>query len=324
MSHPLAAHAGVRRLVTAAAAAPSVHNTQPWRFRRRGDEVMELHVDIDRLLHVIDQRGRAMHISCGAALFNLRLAARVAGYQPLVWSLPDLLDEPTLLASVRIAAGRPPTLAEAALYAAIRERRTSRVPFSARPVSREIMDRLVAAADREGATLHLPSPRASARVLGLVAAADHDLAADPAYRAELANWTLGEGRSDGVPWYAFGPRPSGRGLPLRDFGLIRALYGRLAEDFGAPPRIALLTTEGDRPEDWLHAGQALQRVLLTATCHGVSASFMTQPLDVQDMCRNEGIPQPLDRIQMIIRFGYGPAVPGTPRRPYREVLDRAA
>ena len=68
----LAGHAGF--LVAAAARAPSVHNTQPWRFRA-GPDAVELWTDPRRKLRA-DPSGREMLISCGAALFGLRLVIR--------------------------------------------------------------------------------------------------------------------------------------------------------------------------------------------------------------------------------------------------------
>ena len=94
MYRPLADDGIVRRLLAAAAAAPSIHNTQPWRFRIAGHDLVEVHGDPDRMLWVADPRGRALHLSCGAALLNLRLAIRVSGVKPLVWALPDPAGEP--------------------------------------------------------------------------------------------------------------------------------------------------------------------------------------------------------------------------------------
>src|SRR5262252_8165460 len=107
MYRPLADAGIARRIVEAAGAAPSIHNTQPWRFRVVGDDMVEVHGDPDRMLWVADPCGRALHLSCGAALFNLRLAIRAAGAKPLVWPLPDPRGEPTLLASVQLGDGRP-------------------------------------------------------------------------------------------------------------------------------------------------------------------------------------------------------------------------
>lgn len=321
MPHPFATHVGVRRLVTAAVAAPSVHNTQPWLFRLDRDaSVLELHADPDRALPVMDPGGRALHISCGAALLNLRLAIRSTGHRPLVERFPDPGRHPTLLASVRAVDATMPSPGQSELYATIPFRRTNRGPFGKRRVPQVVRDELVAAAQEEGAMLALPGPQTTAYLLSLIAAADARLTADPAYRAELASWTPGRTRGDGIPWYAFGPRPSGRGLPLRDFGLSGPAAGRTPDDFAARPQLGVLLTRGDGPRDWLLAGQALQRVLLTAARRGVSASLLTQLLDGRGAATSG--PRPHGHIQAVIRFGYGQPVPGTPRRPFPEVLER--
>jgi nitroreductase len=148
MYRPLADDGMVRRIVAAAAAAPSIHNTQPWRFRIVGDDLMEVHSDPDRVLWVADARGRALHLSCGAALFNLRLAIRASGAKPLVWPLPDPGREPTLIASVRLGEGRPPERAERELYESIWQRHTSRVPFSGKPIPDPVALCLERAAER--------------------------------------------------------------------------------------------------------------------------------------------------------------------------------
>lgn len=162
--------------------APSMHNTQPWRFRvSRADQTIELYADPSRMLKYGDPQGRAVHIACGAALFNLRLAVAVGGREPVVRLLPDWFEE--------------------------------------------------------------------------------------------------------------------------------------------TPQLAVLSTAGGTRKDWMHAGQALQRVLLTATAHGIAAAPLTQPLETADawLVRDprEGVEQP----QMILRLGYGLPVSATPRRPVGDVLD---
>jgi nitroreductase len=130
---PLAEDGVVRMLIGAAGAAPSIHNTQPWRFRVTGD-LIEVHGDPGRMLWVADPRGRALHLSCGAALFNLRLAIRMLAAKPLVWPLPDPQHEPTLLASVQLQPSRPATSAEREMFEMIGQRHSSRaVPLPPDP-----------------------------------------------------------------------------------------------------------------------------------------------------------------------------------------------
>src|SRR6266699_1346167 len=95
-------------LVATAARAPSVQNTQPWRFRA-GRHWIELHVDPGRQLRV-DPLGREVLISCGAALFGL------------------------LLARVSFGAAERLTAGERRLLDALPHRHTHRGPFSGAPL----------------------------------------------------------------------------------------------------------------------------------------------------------------------------------------------
>src|SRR2546430_15982767 len=89
------------RLIEAAVAAPSIHNSQPWQFvARPGDGVIEIYADPARTLRRGDPHGRAVHIACGSALFNLRLAIARAGHQPVA-RLPPSPRDPPLLPSAR-------------------------------------------------------------------------------------------------------------------------------------------------------------------------------------------------------------------------------
>jgi hypothetical protein len=116
------------RLVATAARAPSVHNTQPWRFRASRDTI-DLLADRSRKMPRIDPAGREMLISCGAALFGLRLAIRELGYLPDVQLLPDPAQT-DLLARVRCGAAAPITPAEQPMLTAMPYRHTHRGPFT--------------------------------------------------------------------------------------------------------------------------------------------------------------------------------------------------
>lgn len=312
----------VRRLIEAAAAAPSIHNTQPWRFRVCGD-VIEMHGDPSRMLWVADPLGRALHLSCGAALFNLRLAIRMAGARPLIWPLPDPAGEPTLLASVQLTEGRAPTPQEREMAEAIQLRHSSRAPFSGRPLPEPVQIGLEQEAGYEFAVLRMLSPRDAALVLQLAGAAEASLATDFDHRVELAEW-VGTTGEDGIPASALGSRPDRQPAPVRDLGYAAPNAVRPEGSFERQPQLGVLSTARDEPGDWLRAGQALQRVLLAATRHGVATSLLYQPIELGDMEHREGGWWPWPECpQIIIRFGYGPRGADTPRRQVAAILDQA-
>jgi nitroreductase len=310
----------VQELVRAAVAAPSMHNAQPWRFRvRPGLRVIELHADPARMLPYVDPRGRGMHIGCGAALFNLRLAAAVAGYQAVVEPFPDP-DQPLLLAAAGFTGPYRADPAERELYAAIPQRRTNRGPFSDQPLPPGVQAELAEAAGREDAILHMLDHEETVRVLHLAADAECGQLADPAYRAELARWVGGQRDRDGIPDSALGPRAAAGLTPVRDLTPARPAPVRYAS-FEATPQLAVLSTRSGAPADWLRAGQAVQRVLLTAAARGVETTPLTQPLETADSWLARDPRSGIEEPQMILRLGYGRPVPPTPRRPVHEVLD---
>lgn len=305
----------LRELLAAAVRAPSMHNTQPWRFLvAEADGLIELSVDRDRMLAVADPTGRAAHIACGAALLNLRVAAAAARWRPDVRLQPDLA-RPLLLAEIRLAEQHEPTARERELSAAIPVRQTNREPFSGQPVPPGIRADLAEAARHEGATLRFPDDNETARLLTLVADAERAQLADPDWRDELARWAGGPRDRDGVPGRALGPQSPTGTEPVRDFGQ----HDRYAW-FEEHPQLAVLSVRASGPPGWLKAGQALERTWLTATSRGISASPLTPPLEdaraweVHDPQARVGHPQ------MILRLGYGvPIGPGAPRRPVDDV-----
>jgi len=139
-------------LIATAARAPSVQNTQPWRFRV-GEYVIELYADPGRKLK-LDPVGREMLISCGAALFGLRLAVRSLGYLPVVEPLPDPA-RPRLLARLTLGAAEPITPRERQLLEALPHRHTHRGPWASGPLPPGLLAGLQHDALAEGAQLAL-------------------------------------------------------------------------------------------------------------------------------------------------------------------------
>ncbi|MCC5033861.1 nitroreductase family protein [Streptomyces sp. WAC 00631] len=329
----------VTDLVREATAAPSMHNAQPWRFRHRpGSRTVELRGDPERAMPHADPDHRALHLGCGAALFNLRVAAAGEGLRPGVRLLPDPSD-PGLLASVHLTGtdgagpeeggrarpGTDPGLAE--LRPAIPLRHTSRSPFTDRRIPEDLRARLAEAARAEGADLAFPGIWHLRSVLSLVQDAEGRSGTDPGLRAELERWIrtgadVSARAGDGVPDYAFGPRPYGGRATVRDFAGRDAPPDREQAVFETSPQLALLGTAEDRPADWLRAGQAMERVLLLATREGLVSSLTSQALEWPDLRWLVRDPQTsMGVVQMVIRLGYGPTGPQTPRRPVEEVLD---
>ncbi len=150
----------------AAALAPSVHNSQPWRLRISPGRVDVL-LDPARRLTAADPTGREAWISMGAAILNLRVAVLAAGRVPMTRLLPDP-GEPDLAATVVVGGPYRPDGTVRALSTAIPGRRTNRRPFREVPVRDEVLDRLRDAARAEGATLVVADPGARESVLGLV------------------------------------------------------------------------------------------------------------------------------------------------------------
>ncbi|WP_327727005.1 nitroreductase family protein [Streptomyces sp. NBC_00487] len=312
--------ATVESLLAAAVAAPSIHNTQPWRFRLdRDSQVLEVHSEPARTLPLADPMHRAQYLSVGAALFNLRLAAVHRGWRPEVRLLPDP-HVPGLLAAVRLtgpltADDQP---CDPGLHEAIARRHTSRMPFTGRPVPEPIVAEMAAAARAGGARLHVPDIAGTRRLLRLTAAAEARHHAHPGRTAETLAWINppGAGAPYGIPVTALGPPDAAGRMPMRDFtGALPALR-RPALWFERHVQLALLWTSHDRREDWLRAGQALQYVLLTATARGLRTSLLHQAMEWPDLRTAMALPRPRRcHPHVLIRFGYGPEGAGTPRGP---------
>ncbi|MEV4865082.1 Acg family FMN-binding oxidoreductase [Streptomyces ossamyceticus] len=310
-------------MVSAAVAAPSIHNTQPWRFRFDPDTVtLEVRAVADRGLRHLDPMGRALHLSVGCALLNLRLAVAHFGREPITRLLPRP-DEPDLLATVRLG-GPVRNAAAPRLYEALWRRHSSRFPFSEAPLPGAVAAELVEAAHREGALLSRPGPGGTERVLRLFRDAERRNTADPDRAAESRRWVHEPNAAAlGMPPAAIGPQDFWERMPLRDFGAHRRPSVLATRPFEKRPSIAVLSTAHDRRSDWLRAGQALQRVLLVATAHGLRASLLHQALEWPDL-RERVVPwadAPRAHAQMVIRLGYGPEGPPSPRRPARQALD---
>ena len=318
----------VTGLVAAATAAPSLHNAQPWRFRyRTATAVFELRPDLSRAMPRTDPDHRGLHLGCGAAVFNLRVAAAHAGLHTDTRILPAPTD-PMLLATVAVTGSGPADPELARLQPAVARRHTSRHPFEDRAVPGALAHALAQAARLEGAQLDFPDPWHVEALLDHIHDVEGRDSLEPDRYEDVRRWTrVGEHDTasavDGVPDYAFGPRRTGGRAPVRDFADGRRdVSGRPGAVFEAAPNLALLGTGQDHPADWLRAGQAMERILLLATLRGLATSLTSHSLehhDLRELARNPE--SAMGYVQMVLRLGYGPPGAASPRRPVADVLE---
>jgi hypothetical protein len=312
----------VEDLLATAGRAPSLHNSQPWRFRPTA-RAIELYADPRRTLTAADPDGRELRLSGGAALFNLRLAFHGLGIRPIVTLFPDR-DQPDLLAVVRRGGSRPLTPELDRLLRAVPAWKTNRHPFTDTLVDAPEQHALRRAALDEGAWLHIVADSAERVALRKIVARAHSVQmADPAFRTELAAWsTTDPDRRDGVPAIAGGalPEPQDK-WAMRDFTGGTGLARVPGKDFEDEPLIAVLTSHLSGAIAEVQVGQALQRVLLTATASGLATSFLSQVVEVpqtrDELRRLIGGTRPP---QAVLRIGYGWPVVTTPRREIADLL----
>ncbi|WP_242605679.1 nitroreductase family protein [Frankia sp. Cppng1_Ct_nod] len=320
----------VRTIVATAGLAPSIHNTQPWRWRAT-DHGLDLLADTSRQLGVADPDGRQLLLSCGAALLHARLAIRGAGLTPKVTIFPAGSDELDAgpLATINVTSGQPAGPEDDTLLAATHHRHTDRRPFDPRTLAPDVLRALRRAAETEAAWL-VALDDADLRIdtSVLIARADWMENHDPAYRAELESWSrTAPNAVDGIPRDVVvdTDRPRQSEFVIRDFDVVGEPGLHLRQAGVERPMVVLIGTDGDAPADRLRAGQAMERVLLTATAHGVATSPLGQAVDLEstrELLRHSV--GGLGHIQMIIRIGYplpdAKPLDPTPRRPVNDIL----
>jgi hypothetical protein len=313
--------ADLMRATEAAIRAPSLHNSQPWQFRLH-DGAIDVLLDPHRRLKIADHNNWAARLAGGAALYNARLALTCHGLPPHTRLHPDPTN-PNLIAHLTPDTPRPPTYTEQNLNTAIPRRHSNRGPFATEPVPPEIRMRLLEAAHSEGAWLDLLVGMTALAAFAQIAnSADRVLRRDTAYQAEMASWTHTDQAPDGIPATAAGPLPEPQDLlPQRHFTDRRRAPGR---DYEPEPLVGILGVPGNQPLHQITAGQAMQKVLLTAVTSGLATSLLSQPIEVP--AAREQLRRSLGRSghpQIAIRFGYGTPGRPTPRRDPAEFLPMA-
>ncbi|MGR6318144.1 nitroreductase [Micromonospora soli] len=305
--------------------APSVHNTQPWRWTVLPD-ALELRMARDRQLSAMDPEGRLLTVSCGAALHHARVALAAEGWTPVVERLPDP-TQPDLLARLTGLkhAGADPDAMH--LVQCIQVRHTDRRPVSDEPISDAALDEISQAAMREGVNLQVLDDGQKIQLASAAQQAAAVEADSPELREELAYWTSRAGTGAGLPPEVLPAEAPQTTVPGRDFGHPGTLPIGPGHDRAAAYGI-LWGTE-DEPDSWLRAGEGLSAAWLTATRLGVSLVPLSGVVEVEgtrqalrQMLAGLGFPYISMRLGRADPTHAGPA--HTPRLDTAQTVDTSA
>jgi len=297
-------------LVDYARLAPSTRNTQPWSFAVRGDEI-RVFVDLGRWLRVADPDRRELYLSAGCALENLLVAGAHHGYKASVSYVKEERAD-GLAAVARFEPGGRAEDRRVPLFGAIAKRQTNRRPYHRRPLAREVMVGLYAAVHDEDVQLWLfTDAETSGRVEQLLELAERTQYADPAYRRELA-----ESIGSGVFGHGWLEAAAGR-LVVKHVDVGGAAARKGVARLHSAPALGVLTSRADDRAVEVRAGQAFERLALTATRMGVAlqpmSALMQSPITraaVAELLPIEAYPQ------HAFRLGYAPPERRrAPRRP---------
>ena len=313
----------MRELVRYATLAPSSHNTQCWTFRLQ-DQAIVIAPDLSRRCPVVDPDDHHLHVSLGCAVENLAHAALAAGLQAEARVDPAGLGAITVSLQATRASVTP-------LFQAISERQCTRGDYDGKPISNDELRLLERAAAGNGVRVMLLTERAAIeKVLEYVVAANTAQMGDAAFVTELKTWIrfgaaeaqrTGDGLFSGTTGSPVLPRWLGSPL-MGLFFTPKSENERYASQIRSSSGIAVFASEANDKAHWIEAGRCYERFALQATALGLRNAFVNQPVEV-------GVIRPQfasalglgnQRPDLVVRFGRGPAMPLSMRRPVQAVL----
>lgn len=315
--------ARMRELVRYAALAPSSHNTQCWRFRV-DERLVSILPDLQRRCPAVDPDDHHLFVSLGCAAENLVQAAAAMGLH----GDPVFRSDASGALDVTLA---PTKARPSPLFDAIVHRQSSRTEFDGKPLSNEDLRLLAAAGTGNGVRVELiTEPRAMASVLDFVVQGNTAQMRDPAFVRELKQWmrfngaqaaTSGDGLFSACSGNPTGPEWVGS----RMFDLFfkeKAENDKYARQVRSSAGIAVFVSEVDDQAHWVEAGRAFERFALQATALGIRNAHLNQPVEVASLrpefARSIGVTS--GRLDLVIRFGRGPEMPRSLRRPVEAIL----
>ena len=312
----------LRELVRYATLAASSHNTQPWRFALDADAITT-QPDFSRRTPVVDPDDHHLWVSLGCAAENLALAAAAFGRRAEVQFDPRA--NAVLVQLEPMAAVRSP------LFAAIPQRQCTRAEYDGQPLPPAELNALGSTASGPGVRVLLLTDRARIEaVTDFVTQGNSAQMADAAFVRELKQWIrFSEGEAlasrDGLFAGSSGnpavPRWLGS-LMFRLFFTEKAENDKYAKQLRSSAGVAVFFAGAERPARWVEVGRAYQRFALLATSLGIRNAFVNQPVEVPSLRGQfaQWLGMEETRPDLVVRFGRGPLMPPSLRRPIDAVI----
>ena len=323
MRATLAARPDDRDLIRYATLAPNSHNTQAWRFAAAPGRIA-IHPDFTRRTPVVDPDDHHLFVSLGCAAENLSLAAAARG------APGDLAFDHQAAGSIAFT-HRQAAPRASPLFDAIPRRQSTRAEYDGRAVGPDDLKTLLAAATMTGVDTILVTDRLRMdRIRDLVIAGNSAQLADPAFMRELRSWLRFSPRyaletGDGLYAAASGNPKLPQWLGQRAFDLLftaKSENDKYARHLNSSSGIVIFSGQRDDAEHWVQVGRACQRFALQATALGLKHAFINQPVEVPAVRPELAALVGLSgrRPDIVMRFGYGPTLPYSPRRPVEAVM----
>lgn len=318
-------NADMRYLVHHAVLAANSHNTQPWQFRTGGRRI-EIAPDLKRATPVVDPDNHHLFASLGCATENLAQAAQAAGASANIAFAKQ---------SQEVVIDLEPTMAsDAPLFAAIRKRQCTRTDFDGRAVPNADLKLLEQVATIPGCSVLLVTDKAMiSKILDLIVAANTAQIEDPAFVRELKSWirfnpASAVERGDGLYAACSGNPTLPSWLGNAIFESVMTAKGeneKCISQVQSSAGLAIFVSDKDDPEHWMQAGRSYQRFALQSTLLGMKHAFLNQPVEVARFRPQLASLLSLGnrRPDLLVRFGYGPQMPMSMRRPVAEVMTEA-
>jgi hypothetical protein len=314
----------IQSAVELACRAPSLHNSQPWRWVAEAGG-LQLFADPSRIGHHTDSTGREVILSCGAVLDHLRVAMAAAGWQATIDRFPNPNNHDHL-AAIDFQPTEFVSDAERTLADAIRRRRTDRLPFAA-PADWDMFETVLRTTfDESAAYLDVIDDDTRPALADASRMTEELRRRDPSYEAELLWWTGYTDSQEGIPPTALVSESEAQRVDVARAFPTSGDSARRAELDRDHSKILVLSTYDDSRDNVLRCGEVLSTVLLEATVADMATCTLTHLIEIN--AAREVVRRQIARIaepQVLVRVGRAPQTdtppPPTPRRALTEVLE---